>query len=209
MAKSYEQMKDDERKRSYKIVNKMKSKMDCTKCIWYDSVAGCGKVKWDEKGDCVNYFETNKTVVSECWKCKRHNGNKGCGVADFNEKGICNNFETDEIKKEKVDNVNHPKHYEGHTSIECIDAMILTFGAKRTAEYCVQNAYKYAWRHKYKNKLEDLKKAEWYLNEFDDLATWCETKFSAEGAIEKKYLEIGQVLRGMIKTERKRYEVSK
>lgn len=41
------------------------------------------------------------------------------------------------------DSVNNPSHYEGHTSIECIDAMILIFGVKRTAEYCVQNAYKY------------------------------------------------------------------
>lgn len=48
------------------------------------------------------------------------------------------------------DSVNHPSHYEGHTSIDCIDAMILTFGVKRTAEYCVQNAYKYIWRHENK-----------------------------------------------------------
>lgn len=130
--------------------------------------------------------------------------------------------QTMEIKKEKeykrvksiedsykTDNVNHPKHYEGHCSIECIDAMIMTFGAKRTAEYCVQNAYKYAWRHKYKNKLEDLKKAEWYLDKFDELVTWCETKFSADGTIETKYLELGQFLRGMIGTERKEYESGK
>lgn len=107
------------------------------------------------------------------------------------------------------DKVNHPSHYEGHTSIECIDAMILTFGVKRTAEYCVQNAYKYIWRHENKNGIEDLKKAEWYLNKFDELVTWCETKFSADGTIETNYLEIGQVLRGMIKTERKKYEVNK
>lgn len=107
------------------------------------------------------------------------------------------------------DNVNHPSHYEGHTSIECIDAMILTFGVKRTAEYCVQNAYKYIWRHKYKNGIEDLKKAEWYLNKFDELVIWCETKFSADGTVETDYLEIGQVLREMIKMERKKYEVNK
>lgn len=109
----------------------------------------------------------------------------------------------------KTDNVNHPKHYEGYCSIECIDAMIMTFGAKRTAEYCVQNAYKYAWRHKYKNRLEDLKKAEWYLDKFDELVTWCETKFSADGVIETKYLELGQFLSGMIETERKEYESGK
>lgn len=54
-----------------------------------------------------------------------------------------------------------------------------------------------------------FEKAEWYLNKFDELVTWCETKFSADGTIETNYLEIGQVLRGMIKTERKKYEVNK
>lgn len=107
------------------------------------------------------------------------------------------------------DNVNHPSHYEGHTSIDCIDNMRLIFGNKRVAEYCMLNAYKHLSRHEYKNGLEDLKKAEWYLNKFDELVTWCETKFSADGTIETNYLEIGQVLRGMIKTERKKYEVNK
>ena len=107
------------------------------------------------------------------------------------------------------DKVNHPSHYEGHTSIDCIDNMRLIFGNQRVAEYCMLNAYKYLSRHEYKNGLEDLKKAEWYLNKFDELVTWCETKFSADGTIETNYLEIGQVLRGMIKTERKKYEVNK
>ena len=105
----------------------------------------------------------------------------------------------------KKDNVNHPKHYEGHCSIECIDAMIMTFGAKRTAEYCVQNAYKYAWRYKYKNGLEDLKKAEWYLDKFDELVNRCETKFTADGVVEKRYIEIGITLRCMVKTGREEY----
>ena len=62
------------------------------------------------------------------------------------------------------DSVNHPKHYEGHTSIECIDNMRLLFGNQRVAEYCMLNAYKYLSRHEYKNGLEDLKKAKWYLD---------------------------------------------
>lgn len=36
-----------------------------------------------------------------------------------------------------------------------------------------------------------------------------ETKFSADGTIETNYLEIGQILREMIKMERKKYEVNK
>lgn len=121
-------------------------------------------------------------------------------------KDIIETMEKEE--QNKHDNIN-PDHYKERTSIECIDAMIMTFGAKRTAEYCVQNAYKYVWRHKYKNRLEDLKKAKWYLDKFDELVTRCETKFTADGVVEKRYIEIGITLRGMIKTERKEYENGK
>lgn len=104
----------------------------------------------------------------------------------------------------KQDKIN-PAHYKERTSIECIDAMIMTFGAKRTAEYCVQNVYKYVWRHKYKNRLEDLKKAEWYLDKFDELVNRCETKFTADGVVEKRYIEIGITLRDMVKAGREEY----
>ena len=108
----------------------------------------------------------------------------------------------------KQDKIN-PAHYKERTSIECIDAMIMTFGAKRTAEYCVQNAYKYAWRHKYKNRLEDLKKAEWYLDKFDELVNRCEKKSTADGVVEKRYIEIGIKLRDMVKAGREDYEHGK
>lgn len=110
----------------------------------------------------------------------------------------------DKELENKHDNIN-PDHYKERTSIECIDAMIMTFGAKRTAEYCVQNAYKYAWRHKFKNRLEDLKKAEWYLEKFGELVTRCETDFTADGVVEERYIEIATTLRCMVKTEREEY----
>lgn len=121
-----------------------------------------------------------------------------CFGASMNDCGSCE-------KEIKQDNVNHPKHYEGHTSIECIDAMILTFGAKRTAEYCVQNAYKYVWRHKYKNRLEDLKKAEWYIYKFDELVVLCESELVTGGAVERRYKEIATTLEHLIKIGREEY----
>ena len=63
-----------------------------------------------------------------------------------------------------ADNVNHPSHYEDSTSIECIEAMEITFGKFNVTVFCVLNAYKYIWRHKHKNGLEDLEKAQWYLD---------------------------------------------
>lgn len=59
------------------------------------------------------------------------------------------------------DNVDHPKHYTGKT--ECIDAMLQTQGVDDVIAFCRCNAFKYLWRHKSKNRKEDLKKANWYL----------------------------------------------
>ena len=72
-------------------------------------------------------------------------------------------------EQNKQDNVNHPKHYEGHCSIECIDNMRLIFGNQIVADYCMVNAYKYLSRHKYKNGYEDLCKAKWYIDKAEEL----------------------------------------
>ena len=63
-----------------------------------------------------------------------------------------------------ADNVNHPAHYEASTSIECIEAMELIFDWYDVQTFCLCNAFKYIWRHKHKNGLEDLDKAQWYIN---------------------------------------------
>ena len=80
----------------------------------------------------------------------------------------------EQVKQEQVDNcyfesltnetVNHPKHYNDNSSIECIDNMCLIFGATATYNYCLINAYKYTSRYKFKNGMEDLQKARWYLD---------------------------------------------
>ena len=62
------------------------------------------------------------------------------------------------------DLVNHPKHYTSG-SVECIDAiesMTTTFGF---LDYLRGNVMKYLWRANLKGTaLQDLKKAQWYLN---------------------------------------------
>ena len=62
------------------------------------------------------------------------------------------------------DNVNHPNHYARSCSMECIDAMEITFGIEAVIHYCKCNAFKYLWRYKNKNGLEALEKALWYCN---------------------------------------------
>ena len=128
---------------------------------------------------------------------KKNKECKGCFGASMNDCGSCEK----ETKPNKHDNIN-PDHYKERTSIECIDAMIMTFGAKRTAEYCVQNAYKYVWRYKYKNRLEDLKKAEWYLDKFEELQSTYENEFGIVGATEIRYQEIVTTLKRLVKKGR-------
>ena len=64
----------------------------------------------------------------------------------------------------KEDVVNHPSYYAKSCSMECIDAMEITFGIEAVIHYCKGNAFKYLWRYKNKNGLEDLEKALWYCN---------------------------------------------
>lgn len=61
------------------------------------------------------------------------------------------------------DNVNHPSHYtEG--DVECIDAIKASMSFEEFVGYLKGNCVKYLWRYRNKGKaLEDLKKAQWYL----------------------------------------------
>jgi hypothetical protein len=62
-------------------------------------------------------------------------------------------------KGEPKDNVNHPAHYKTG-GIETID-----FIEAKSLSYNLGNVVKYITRADYKgNKIEDLKKAQWYLN---------------------------------------------
>ena len=59
------------------------------------------------------------------------------------------------------DMVNSPPHY-NQAGVECIDA--IRAATDEGYEYYLQgNIIKYLWRYRYKNGVEDLKKAQWYL----------------------------------------------
>ena len=68
------------------------------------------------------------------------------------------------LPKPNKDMVNAPDHY-NQFSIECIDAIEASLTQEGFEGMCKGNAMKYLWRYKYKSKpLEDLKKAQYYLN---------------------------------------------
>ena len=62
----------------------------------------------------------------------------------------------------KNDEINHPAHY-ADDQFECIDVMMDTQGLDATQDFCILNAFKYLYRHRKKGGIEDLKKADWYL----------------------------------------------
>ena len=66
------------------------------------------------------------------------------------------------------DMVNHPSHYETG-NFECIDVMLETQGVDAVKSFCICNAFKYLYRNRNKNGLEDIKKAIWYLNKYIEL----------------------------------------
>ena len=70
----------------------------------------------------------------------------------------------DKIKEVRVqmDYVNHPPHYNA-SKIETID--IIESATEHGFEYYLQgNILKYMIRYRHKNGIQDLKKAQWYLN---------------------------------------------
>ena len=61
-----------------------------------------------------------------------------------------------------VDLVNSPPHY-NQAGIECVDA--IAAATDDGFQYYLQgNIIKYLWRYRYKNGIQDLEKAQWYLN---------------------------------------------
>lgn len=61
-----------------------------------------------------------------------------------------------------MDAVNNPPHYQGE--VECIDAIKSSMTKEQYTGYLKGNIMKYLWRFERKNGIEDLKKANVYLN---------------------------------------------
>ena len=61
------------------------------------------------------------------------------------------------------DPVNQPPHYKVGGEIECIDYIYQQLGAEGIKTYLEGNILKYMHRWRFKNGVEDLRKARWYL----------------------------------------------
>jgi hypothetical protein len=61
-----------------------------------------------------------------------------------------------------MDIVNNPPHYQGE--VEAIDSIKASMSYEAFKGYCQGNALKYVIRYNRKNGVEDLRKAQWYIN---------------------------------------------
>ena len=75
---------------------------------------------------------------------------------------------TDTTFHRHYDDVNNPKHY-NRGGLECIEA-IEAMTEKMSGDIAphAANVLKYIWRCEYKNGLQDIDKAVWYLNRLRD-----------------------------------------
>lgn len=70
---------------------------------------------------------------------------------------------------ENTDDINHPSRY-AKGKYECIDVMQEIFGVEFTKAFCKGNAFKYLWRESDKGGINDIKKAQFYINKYIELS---------------------------------------
>ena len=131
------------------------------------------------KGDRINIIRTDRAVIHGTLEMDMIVVGKGIPGPDLysvpilvENTGMVGEVPVKDIRYisrslcvKKQDMVNHPNHYKTKSGIEAIDA-IEAFTEGLTGYEAVEtgNILRYMFRWKKKNGLEDLKKAQWYLN---------------------------------------------
>jgi len=103
-------------------------------------------------------------------------GEEPCESCRNNKIPFSDEYDDSELLWKPIDNVNYPAHYT-QGNIECIDAMVAAFGEEAVMNFCLCNAFKYIWRARHKNGVEDLDKAKWYIDKYKELANDSDNKW--------------------------------
>lgn len=110
----------------------------------------------------VNYKNWGKESSSKCETCKH----KKVVSIDF---PCCKCF-TGEMWESDEEEINSPSRY-NKNGFECIEVMIAIFGKEAVRQFCKLNAFKYIWRESDKGKVNDIKKANYYLKKYVELSS--------------------------------------
>lgn len=146
----------------------MTQNLDGSVCKWeYKPCRGLYKWEgWFLEPKKNNYMVSASVIGNKCWEeslidLATHTPYLIDGILTGVPKLMIPN---EECYTESTDVVNKPEHYR-QGDIECIDAIkSATTHKLGIAAVCVANVIKYLWRYESKNGLEDVKKAQWYLN---------------------------------------------
>lgn len=112
------------------------------------------------------FCKNRKRCGEGCRGCALE-GLDNCNFDDFsNFSTECMYYHVFENEKEEI---NHPDRYAGG-KYECIEVMQDIFGKEAVLSFCKLNAFKYIWREKQKNGVQDMKKAAWYINKYIELS---------------------------------------
>ena len=123
---------------------------------------------YEKKMGCLTIVGDKIMKCEECWGREMPEPLSDAPQAQYRDKNASDDkMLVDDEKCLKNDPVNHPKHYTG--KYECIDVMIELFGVEAVKNFCACNAFKYIWRFREKNGIEDVKKADWYLNKLIEM----------------------------------------
>ena len=116
---------------------------------------------WDHDMD--NYKSYCKKFSVVLWQ--RQTQPEALPFIDDNPQSLNDQYaEIEQVRQAVKDNVNHPSHYT-QGKVECIDALeSATIGKFGIEAVCVANIIKYLWRYEEKNGVEDVRKAQFYLN---------------------------------------------
>lgn len=86
------------------------------------------------------------------------------GIVEYEVMDDLQSRTNDANLQQAFDTVQRPAHY-NQSGIECIDAIAAAVKGKSGIEAAlVSNVIKYLWRYELKNGVEDVRKAQWYLD---------------------------------------------
>jgi len=114
--------------------------------MWENKIVGCPEEDYDRVPR-----EERWNDDPLVWRITQQGGRKAPSTTDLTK------------PYKEHDNVEKPSHY-NTGNIECIEAIEEALTDKEIRGYFKGNCFKYLWREQYKNGLEDLKKARWYLD---------------------------------------------
>lgn len=144
----------------------MENYVECKNCKHFDGKMKCTLFCEEVYPDYTRKCSEFKPARVKCGDCI-HFANRDCPVGNGNatadDECECPFFYLSSNGGKMVtDNVNSPAHY-NQGGVECIEALKAALGDKFIG-FLVGNVLKYCWRYQHKNGLEDLRKAQYYLN---------------------------------------------